>query len=216
VQPGALAGPDQIYAASSPAIVSYAASLGAEATDLGIARDNRAAIAAMVDRATALPADLIVTLGGASVGDHDLVQAALKERGLDLGFWRIAMRPGKPLMFGRIGQTRVLGLPGNPVSSLVCGILFMVPLIDALLGRPQRDPSVPAVLGANVAANDGRQDYLRARLAGRQGEAPAAIPLPVQDSSMLSVLAAADCLVIRAPNAPAAKAGDSCRIIPLP
>jgi molybdopterin molybdotransferase len=216
VPPGALAGPDQIYAASSPAIVSYAASLGAEATDLGIAGDNRAALAAMVDRATALPADLIVTLGGASVGDHDLVQAALKERGLDLGFWRIAMRPGKPLMFGRIGETRVLGLPGNPVSSLVCGILFMAPLIDALLGRPQRDPSVPAVLGANVAANDGRQDYLRARLAGRQGEAPAAIPLPVQDSSMLSVLAAADCLVIRVPNAPAAKTGDSCRIIPLP
>jgi molybdopterin molybdotransferase len=216
VPPGALAGPDQIYASSSVAAVSFARTLGAEAHDLGIARDDRAAIAAAADRALGLGADVVVTLGGASVGDHDLVQSALQERGLALGFWRIAMRPGKPLMFGRLGDTRVLGLPGNPVSSLVCSILFLAPLVDALMGRPLRDPSLPAVLGADVPANDGRQDYLRSRLAGRQGEAPAAIPLPVQDSSMLSVLAAADCLVVRPPHAPAAKTGDPCRIIRLP
>jgi molybdopterin molybdotransferase len=125
------------------------------------------------------------------------------------------MRPGKPLMFGRIGDMRVLGLPGNPVSSLVCAILFLRPLIDGLLGRPAADISEPAVLGADVSANDGREDYVRARLT--MTEAGLVVtPLPTQDSSMLGVLAAADCLLIRAPNAPSAKSGERCRIIRLP
>ncbi len=216
VPPGEVPTPDQIFAASSPGLAAYVNALGGEARDLGIVRDDRAAITRTIEHALALPADVVLTIGGASVGDHDLVQAALNEAGLTLDFWRVAMRPGKPLMFGHIEGTRVLGLPGNPVSSLVCAILFLRPLIAALLGQPQSDPSEPATLGGDLAENDNRQDYVRARLATRRGELPAAIPLPVQDSSMLGVFATADCLIVRPPHAPAARAGEPCRIIPLP
>ncbi len=216
VAPGTMPAPDQIFAASSPGLAAYARALGGEPRDLGIVHDDRPAITRTVRQALALPADVVLTIGGASVGDHDLVQKALTEAGLTLDFWRIAMRPGKPLMFGRIEETRVLGLPGNPVSSLVCAILFLRPLIAALLGQPQRDPTESATLGGDLPENDNRQDYVRARLATRRGELPAAIPLPVQDSSMLGVLATADCLIVRPPHAPAARAGDSCRIVPLP
>ena len=134
-----------------------------------------------------------------------------------LDFWRIAMRPGKPLMFGRIGETRVLGLPGNPVSSLVCAILFLRPLLAALLGQPPSDPTEPAIAWRR-SRGQRRPPGLCARAASptRRGELPAAMPLPIQDSSMLSVLATADCLIVRPPNAPAAKAGEACRIIRLP
>ena len=216
VAPGTLPAPDQIYAASSPGLAAYVDALGGEARDLGIVRDDRAAITRVVERALALPADVVLTIGGASVGDHDLVQAALKEAGVTLDFWRIAMRPGKPLMLGHVDGTRVLGLPGNPVSSLVCAILFLRPLIAALLGQDQRDPTESAILGSDLPENDNRQDHIRARLATRRGELPAAMPLPVQDSAMLGVLATADCLIVRPPHAPAAKAGEPCRIIPLP
>jgi molybdopterin molybdotransferase len=215
VPPGTTPASNQIIAASAPGIVAYVRSLGAEPHDLGIIHDDRAAIGKAAERALALPADILVTLGGASVGDHDLVGAALRDKGMTLDFWRIAMRPGKPLMFGRIGPMRVLGLPGNPVSSLVCALLFLRPLIDAMLGRPARDLREPAILAVDVPANDSRQDYVRATLIAGDG-LPKVTPLPVQDSSMLSVLAAADCLLIRAPNAPAAKAGTPCRIIRLP
>ena len=215
VPPGTVPGPNQIVAASAPGIAAYVRALGGVPHDLGIVRDEADAIGAAIDRATALGADVLVTLGGASVGDHDLVGKALAAKGMVLDFWRIAMRPGKPLMFGRLGATRVLGLPGNPVSSIVCAILFLRPLIGALLGRPLSDPSEPAVLGVDVAANDGRQDYVRATMATGDG-LPVVTPLPVQDSSMLAVLAAADCLLIRAVDAPAAKAGAACRIIRLP
>lgn len=208
--------PDQIYAATSPGLAAFVTALGGEAHDLGIVRDDRAAIADVIGRALSLPADIVVTLGGASVGDHDLVQNALTDRGLALDFWRIAMRPGKPLMFGRIEETRVLGLPGNPVSSLVCALLFLAPLIDVLCGRTPDDSTESATLGGPLKANDERQDYIRARMATRRGELPAAIPLPVQDSSMLSVLATADCLIVRQPHAPAANAGEPCRVIRLP
>ena len=216
VPPGEMPAPDQIFAASSPGLAGYVRSFGGEAHDLGIVGDDRQAIARAIRQALALPADIVLTIGGASVGDHDLVRDALADAGLTLDFWRIAMRPGKPLMFGRIDETRVLGLPGNPVSSLVCAILFLRPLIAALLGQPQRDPTESATLGGDLRENDSRQDYVRARLATRRGELPAAIPLPVQDSSMLAVLANADCLIVRPPNAAAARAGDACRIIPLP
>ncbi|MCR4282254.1 MAG: molybdopterin molybdotransferase MoeA, partial [Bauldia sp.] len=215
VSPGTEPAADQIVASNAPGIAAYVRSLGATPHDFGIARDDKAALGALVDRAIALPADILVTLGGASVGDHDLVGAALIEKGMALDFWRIALRPGKPLIFGRIGGLRVLGLPGNPVSSVVCAILFLRPLIDALLGRPARDLSEPALLGADLATNDARHDYVRARLIQRDG-LPVVTPLPVQDSSMLAALAAADCLLIRAPGAPAARAGDPCRIIRLP
>ena len=221
VPPGTLPGPDQIVASNTVGIAAYVGSVGGAAHDLGIVTDDTAAIAGAIDTAVALPADILVTIGGASVGEHDLVQGALAGRGMDLGFWRIAMRPGKPLMFGTIarpgeaGDMRVLGLPGNPVSSLVCTILFLRPLVDAMLGRPPSDPSEPAVLGADVAANDSRQDYLRATLKAAEA-LPVATPLLRQDSAMLSTLAAADCLLIRPPNAPAAAAGAPCRIVRLP
>ncbi len=216
VAPGAVPTPDQIFASSSSGLAAYVDALGGRPHDLGIVRDDRGAITRTIEQALALPADVVLTIGGASVGDHDLVQEALKQAGLTLDFWRIAMRPGKPLMYGRIGETRVLGLPGNPVSSLVCAILFLRPLIAALLGEKQHDPTESATLGGDLPENDARQDHIRARLATRRGELPAAIPLPLQDSSMLSALATADCLIVRPPHAPAAKAGEPCRIIPLP
>ena len=155
--------------------------------------------------------------GGASVGDHDLVQTALAREGMELGFWKIAMRPGKPLMHGRLGDMRILGLPGNPVSAIVCGVLFLVPLIRALSGDPQagRDPSEPAILGCDLRANDSRQDYLRATLAPGLHELPVATPFNRQDSSMLRVLAQSECLVVRDAHAPEAKKGEACRIVRL-
>jgi molybdopterin molybdotransferase len=215
VPPGTMPTGDQIVAASAPGIAAYVRSIGGEPHDLGIVGDNLADTERVIDRATAMGADVLVTLGGASVGDHDLVGKALAARGMNLDFWKIAMRPGKPLMFGRIGPMRVLGLPGNPVSSLVCALLFLSPLVDTLLGRPQRDRSEPAILAFDVSANDGREDYVRSTFVQSDG-LPEVTPLPRQDSSQLSVLAAADCLLIRRPNAAAAKAGDACRIIRLP
>jgi molybdopterin molybdotransferase len=213
--PGSVLGPDQIVASNPFGVAAYCRSLGAKAVYLGIARDDRNAIGAAVEKALALKADILVTLGGASVGDHDLVQAALGAKGMDLDFWKIAMRPGKPLMFGRLGATRVLGLPGNPVSSLVCSILFLKPLVDAFLGRPPSDPTEAAVLGADLPQNDHRQDYLRARLEPSAAGLPVATAFPRQDSSMLSVLVRSNCLVVRPPNALPAKAGDPCRVVRL-
>jgi molybdopterin molybdotransferase len=215
VPPGVIPGPDQIVASNGLALTAFARLNGAEPHDLGIVVDDEVAIGTAIEEAISLPADVLVTLGGASVGDHDLVQSALTGKGMKLDFWRIAMRPGKPLMFGRLGPMRVLGLPGNPVSSIVCALLFLKPLIAALLGEPILDPSEPALLGAALPENDNRQDYLRATLsAGRDG-LPHAVALGKQDSSGLAVLSAADCLIIRPPSAPAANAGDACRIIRL-
>ena len=213
VPPGVKPGPDQIVASNGLALAGFARLNGAEPVDLGIVIDDHAAIGAAVEEALALPADVLITLGGASVGDHDLVQAALTSKGMELDFWRIAMRPGKPLMFGRLGATRILGLPGNPVSSVVCALLFLKPLIAALLGEAIVDPSEPALLGGDLPENDNRQDYLRATLAIRPDGLPNATALSRQDSSGLAILAAAGCLIIRPPHAPAAKTGDACRII---
>lgn len=220
VLPGVMPTGSQIVAASAPGIAAYIAASGGEVHDLGIVSDDIGALAQMIDRARDLPADILVTLGGASVGDHDLVGKALADRGMKLDFWRIAMRPGKPLMFGSIGgptgAMRVLGLPGNPVSSIVCALLFLRPLIDALLGRALENPEEPAILGSDVPANDGRQDYVRATLARRDAALPLVTPFARQDSSMLGILAEADCLLVRPPNAPHGRAGDACRIVRLP
>jgi molybdopterin molybdotransferase len=215
VPPGVIPGPDQIVASNGLALAAFARVHGAAPHDLGIVVDDEDAIGNAIDEATSLPADILVTLGGASIGDHDLVQSALTGKGMKLDFWRIAMRPGKPLMFGRLGATRVLGLPGNPVSSVVCALLFLKPLIAALLGEPVLDPSEPAVLGAALPENDNRQDYLRATLSAERDGLPRAAALRKQDSSGLAVLSAADCLIIRPPHAPPGKAGDPCRIIRL-
>ncbi|SFL28452.1 gephyrin-like molybdotransferase Glp [Methylorubrum salsuginis] len=217
VRPGETPAWDQIVASNGLALAALATEAGAEAIDLGIVADDLAALRDAIARARAAGADLVVTLGGASVGDHDLVQAALREEGLELGFWRVALRPGKPLMFGRLGPMTVIGLPGNPVSSIVCGLLFVVPAIRALLGDPRagQDRTEPAVLGRDMPENDQRQDYLRARIETAPDRLPVAHPENRQDSSMLSVLGSSEALLVRAPHAPAAKAGDPCRIIRL-
>jgi len=216
VRPGETARADQIVASNVYAVAAIAEAAGGEARDLGIASDDFAALERAIDAAEAQGVDVLVTVGGASVGDHDLVQSALARRGMQLGFWRIAMRPGKPLIFGRLGAMRILGLPGNPVSSIVCATLFLTPLVRALQGDPRAgdDPTVGAVLGADVPANDGRQDYVRARLVPSP-DGPRVVPSGRQDSSMLRTLAEADCLLVREPNAPAAVAGSPCRILPL-
>ncbi len=212
--PGEPLGPQQIVSSSGPGLAAFVAEAGGEPLSLGVAGDSKASLRARA--AGAAGADILVTMGGASVGEHDLVQAALAEDGLEVDFWRIAMRPGKPLMFGRMGGALVLGLPGNPVSAFVCALLFLRPLIDAMLGLPAGPPArEPARLGADLGANDRREDYLRARLAGGGDGLPVATPFARQDSSMLARFVEADALMVRAPHAPPAKAGDPVEIIRL-
>ena len=217
VQPGENPGPDQIVASNTFAVRAYGEAAGAEVIDLGIAADSFAALEAAIRAARDARADILVTLGGASVGDHDLVQTALTREGMELGFWKIALRPGKPLMHGKLDAMRILGLPGNPVSAIVCGVLFLGPLIRALCGDPGAgdDPSEPAVIGCDLKQNDSRQDYLRAALRPDRDGLPIATPFGRQDSSMLRVLAQSECLVVRPPHAAAIKAGEPCRIVRL-
>ena len=149
------------------------------------------------------------------MGEYDLVQQALTSLGLELSFWKVALRPGKPLLYGRIADMRVLGVPGNPVSAFVCAFLFVVPLIRRLAGRADLCPQAEsAVLGTELPENDERSDYLRATLQRRDGWL-VANPFPTQDSSMMAPLARADCLLIREPFAPAAAAGSPCTIVKL-
>jgi len=215
VAPGGTLGPSQIVASNNFAMAGVVESCGGVAIDLGIAADTMSALEEAIRRAQAAQADVLVTLGGASVGDHDLVQKALVAAGMELGFWRIAMRPGKPLMHGLLGGMRVLGLPGNPTSSMVCSILFLRPLLRALHGEPAAgaDPSRPGRLAVDLPANGSRQDYMRCSLARDVGGVLAATPAELQDSSLVKVMARADGLIVRAPRAGAAKAGDPCRII---
>lgn len=211
VMPGEPLGPTQIVGSNGPALVAMVNAAGGEAVHLGIARDSRDSLDAMI--ASASGCDLLVTSGGASVGDYDLVQDALSEAGLSLGFHKIAMRPGKPLMFGSLHGVPVLGLPGNPVSAMVCAILFLDPMIRAMLGRPTGTPTMTARLGRDLPANDQRQDYLRGEVMTDQDGALVATPFAQQDSAVLSGLARATCLVIRPPHAPAARVGDTARVI---
>jgi len=216
VPPGGDIPPDRIVASNSFGLAALIEEAGGVPLDVGIVPDDRVRFAAAIDNGLARGADILVTLGGASVGEHDLARDVLAGRGMELGFWKIAMRPGKPLIFGRIGATRVLGLPGNPVSSFVCALLFLRPLIAAKLGLPPGDAAVPARLGAPMRANDQRQDYVRATLAEDSEGRRIATPFARQDSSMLSTFASAGCLIVRTPHAPEAKAGDPCRIVILP
>jgi molybdopterin molybdotransferase len=215
VRPGEPLGADQIVASNGLAVAAMVAEGGGAAIDLGIVPDDIGALAAAIDVARQRQADILVTLGGASVGDYDLTQQALGAVGMELAFWKIAMRPGKPLMHGRIGEMRILGLPGNPVSAIVCALLFLQPLMRALLGDPAAaaDPSEAARLGADLGENDGRQDYLRAALRDDEEGRPVATAFELQDSSVLSVLARSQCLIVRKPFEKAAMAGSPCRII---
>ncbi|MER9128183.1 gephyrin-like molybdotransferase Glp [Mesorhizobium sp. M0768] len=212
--PGSDLGPDQIISSNAYGVAAAAQSVGARALDLGIAPDRREAIAALVEKAVKAGANVIVTLGGASVGDHDFVHEVLTGQGMTLDFWKIAMRPGKPLMFGRLGDIRCIGLPGNPVASLVCTQLFLKPLLARLGGRAFQQDIRRARLGAAMPANDLRQDYVRAVVIDDAGT-PVATPFGIQDSSMLKMLADANGLIVRAPFAPAAAAGSPCDVLML-
>lgn len=217
VAPGATPGPDQIVASNTYAIMALVQQAGGRSIDLGIVSDDLGALDDAIRRARESGADVLVTLGGASVGDHDLVKDALGAAGMELDFWKIAMRPGKPLMYGRLGELRVLGLPGNPVSSIVCGHLFLKPLVAALTGQAYEHDIRSAVLGTPMGANESRRDYVRAVVASAEhhGDQLVATPFPTQDSSMLKTLAEANALIIREPHAPPADAGDPCKVLML-
>jgi molybdopterin molybdotransferase len=215
VPPGREPGPGQIVYSNGFSLAALAREEGAEVTDLGVVHDTLQATITAIRDARELPADILVTTGGASVGEYDLVQQGFAKEGMDLSFWKVAMRPGRPLMHGRLGAMHVLGLPGNPVSSYVCAFLFLVPLIRRMSGRTDLAlPTESAVLGIDTAENDERADYLRATLKAGAGGL-VATPFPVQDSSMMAPLAKADCLLIREPHAPAAKAGSPCTLVRL-
>ncbi len=210
--PGEPLGPNQIVCSNSIALAALITRAGATPIDLGIAPDEARALTAMA--AGARGADMLVTMGGASVGDYDLVRSALGEAGLELDFWKIAMRPGKPLIFGRIGGTPLLGVPGNPVSAMVCGLIFLLPAIARLLGLEGGGlVETTARLGRDLGENDRRQDYLRARLERNADGTLSATPFTLQDSSVISGLSHADCLIVRAAHAPAARAGDEVTVL---
>lgn len=214
VMPGDPIGRDQIVSSNALSLAAFITAMGGTPLDLGIAPDEEDGLRALA--AGARGSDILVTTGGASVGDHDLVQSVLGDIGLEVDFWRIAMRPGKPLMFGRIDGTFLIGLPGNPVSSLVCAIMFLAPAIRKMLGMENLLPETgTARLGADLPENDEREDYLRASLTRDDNGELIATPYGKQDSSMFATIARADALVIRKPFADAAKTGTPVQFIPL-
>jgi molybdopterin molybdotransferase len=212
--PGEPIPPGGIVSSNAHALAALVRAAGGEPVVLPIAPDDTDAIAEAA--AAARICDMLVTTGGASVGDHDLVQKALGPEGFALDFWQIAMRPGKPLIWGRLGQTPVLGLPGNPVSALVCAVQFLVPAIAVLSGLPGgKPPTILVRAGAPLPANDKRFDHLRSSLGTDADGRPVATPFPVQDSSMLATLARAEALILRPPHAPALPEGAEVEAIPL-
>ena len=215
VLPGETPTESQIIAANNFAIASFAQTIGADIMDLGIARDDLSEISATIAKAVAAKVDCLITIGGVSVGDHDFVQDALKAAGMDLTFWRIAMRPGKPLLAGKIGATHVIGLPGNPVSSMIGALLFLQPMIRKMIGKVGPYQINRAVLGSPVPANDYRQSYLRARTHIDENGRTVATLYSDQDSSKMASFAAADCVIIRPPDSAASEVGDLCQVIML-
>ena len=207
VLPGQTPGPGQIVSSNPAMLTALLRGAGAVVHDPGLIPDDRAALAAAL---LAADAELIITIGGASVGDHDLVVPVLRELGATLDFWKVALRPGKPLLAGTLGDTRVIGLPGNPVSAFVTALLFAVPLVSRLGGRPHDLPLETLPLAAPLSANGARRDHLRARRTPAGAQAFAR-----QDSALLSLLAASDLLIIREAHAPAAAAGDTVSCIAL-
>jgi molybdopterin molybdotransferase len=215
VMPGDPIGPHQIVSSNSLALAAFVAACGGIPVSVGNAPDDPAALRQVA--AATRGVDLLVTTGGASVGEHDLVRDVLGADGLELDFWQIAMRPGKPLMVGRYRGTPMVGLPGNPVSTLVCALLFLQPALDRLSGAVSAEEAAPtARLGTALPKNDRRQDYLRSRLARAADGALEVFPFEVQDSSMMRLLSEADCLVVRPPQAPAIAAGATVPIVPFP
>ena len=213
VLPGGKPRADQIVSSNSHALAAMAQHLGATVVNLGIVPDNLKATERAIRKAA--KADILITTGGASVGDHDYVQEALKNSGVAIDFWKIAMRPGKPFMYGRRKGQHVLGLPGNPVSAIVCARLFLKPLIDALLGLPTGDDLVQARLGASMKVNDSRQDYVRAKLVEAPDGSRTVTPFDKQDSSMQRTFREAQALIVRPPQAKVAGQGDVVQILRL-
>ncbi len=213
VLPGTKPRADQIVSSNSNALAAMAERFGARVINCGIIPDNLKATERAILKMT--KADVIVTTGGASVGDHDFIQQALENTGVKIDFWKIAMRPGKPFMYGRKGKQHVLGLPGNPVSALVCARLFLKPLLDCLQGLPIEEAATIARLGATMGANDSRQDYVRAKLESAADGSRTATPFNKQDSSMQRTFRDAHCLIIRLPNAPEASTGELVPILNL-
>lgn len=213
VEPGTTPGPGQILASNSYALAAMVTTAGGEARLLGIARDTLESLQQKLSLASG--ADIVVTIGGASVGEHDLVESALTKSGFQLDFWKIAMRPGKPLMFAQRSHQRAIGLPGNPVSAIVCAHIFLLPLIAKLSGRPSHETNaMEAHLAAPLDRNGPRQHYMRARLT-RSAEGEAVTPAKNQDSSLLSILANSNCLIVRPPGAPALEAGSKVTVLPI-
>ena len=213
VLPGAKPRGDQIFSSNSLAIAALAESWGAAVINLGIVADSVPATARAIAKVKS--ADILITTGGASVGDHDLVQAALKASGYRIGFWKIAMRPGKPFMFGIKSRQLVLGLPGNPVAAVVCARLFLKPLLSVMNGQTAEPQTAKAILDEALPANDERQDYLRASCGRGPGGAVHVRPATVQDSSMQRTLREANCLIVRKPFAPAAAVGSEVDVLDL-
>ena len=213
VDPGLSPHRDQIISSNTHALSAFVRWAGAVPLIIGTVADDRMAIRSAIRQARR--ADVLIITGGASVGEHDLVKSALESEGIRITFWKIAMRPGKPLLFAVRKKQRVLGLPGNPVSALVCARIFLKPLIDRLQGIALEDQMLTARLGASMRANDERQEYARASLLRKDDGSLIASPCPSQDSSMLRVLAGADCLIVRPPHAQAAAVGEEVQILPI-
>ncbi len=213
VPAGSELAPDEIVSSIPLGIAALVEAHGGEAMPLGIAKDTLESIVTLARAGKA--ADILLTIGGASVGERDLVATALKSEGLELDFWKIAMRPGKPLLFGRMSEQRVLGVPGNPVSALICAHVFLLPMIDRMLGVAEAArPEPEAVLGEAIEANGAREHYMRALSEWREDGTRVVRPLPSQDSSLVAALVRADCLIVRAAYAPALPEGARVRIIP--
>jgi molybdopterin molybdotransferase len=215
VQPGSELGPDQIVSSVPSGLAALIDLYGGEPMSLGIAKDNAESIVTLAQAGSA--AEILLTIGGASVGERDLVASALDAIGLQVDFWKIAMRPGRPMLYGRIGHQRVLGVPGNPVSALICAQVFLKPMLDTMLGVTERPtPEPEATLGAPLEANGEREHYMRAVSEWREDGTRIVRPLASQDSSLVAALAKADCLIVRAAYAPALGPGARVRILPLP
>lgn len=210
--PGSELEPGQIIASNSYGVAAIIRAHGGIPIDLGIARDNRDSLQNALSCAIDQKCDCLITLGGASVGEHDLVRKVFIEAGMTLDFWKILMRPGKPLMFGQLNKMRILGLPGNPVSSLVCSHLFVAPLVAALGGRKHQIDRKSAILSHKLPANGAREQYARAVVSRRDGDLYVDV-FENQDSSVVSLYAKANALVIRPIGAPEAKAGETVEFI---